>query len=52
MPRCNCPKCDDDISESYQEYDTSVGMDTAGWYCERCKISVIHEDDQYDNDEL
>jgi hypothetical protein len=45
MKICECPKCGVDISESYQEYDPSVGMMTAGWYCDACDEFVMHEDE-------
>jgi len=46
---CNCPKCDADISDSYQEDDPSVGIQ-GGYYCEACDLPVDddyepHEDD-------
>jgi DNA-directed RNA polymerase subunit N (RpoN/RPB10) len=44
-PSRECPKCGADISDSYQEYDPSVGMMNAGWYCEACEVFVEHEDD-------
>lgn len=38
-----CPKCDDDITDSYQPDDWSVGI-VGGYYCERCDIA-INEDE-------
>ena len=35
----NCPKCDTDISESYEPDDWSVGIH-AGWYCDACDLAV------------
>ena len=35
----NCPKCDADISESYQSDDCSVGI-SAGWFCDACDLAV------------
>lgn len=36
----NCPKCDADISDTYEGYDPSVGIMRGGWYCEACDIAV------------
>lgn len=47
MPRCNCPKCDEDISETYVEYDPSVGSLSSGWYCDNCDLCVPEEDEPY-----
>ena len=45
---CECPNCGEDISDSYQGYDPSVGIMAGGWYCDECDIAVSEEDD--DND--
>lgn len=42
---CECPKCREDISESYQEYDPDVGIMSGGWYCDKCDIAVPQEDE-------
>jgi hypothetical protein len=34
----NCPKCDADISDSYEPDDYSVGI-VAGWYCDTCDLA-------------
>ena len=39
MPSMNCPKCDADISESYEPDDWSVGI-SAGWFCDACDLAV------------
>lgn len=39
MPTMNCPKCDVDISDSYEPDDYSVGI-SAGWYCDACDLPV------------
>lgn len=45
-----CPKCEQDISDTYQEYDPSVGIMSGGWYCEACDLAVPEEDEpDYDN---
>lgn len=45
--RCECPKCGDDISESYTEYDPSVGIMRSSWWCEQCDIVVDDDADDY-----
>ena len=32
----HCPKCDADISDTYEGADPSVGMMTGGYYCDAC----------------
>lgn len=31
----NCPKCDADISDTYEEDDDSIGI-VGSWYCDVC----------------
>ena len=35
----NCPKCGDDVSETYEPDDPSVGIN-GGWYCEACDLGI------------
>lgn len=35
----NCPKCDADISDTYEGNDPSVGIN-AGWYCDACDLGI------------
>lgn len=35
----NCPKCDADISDSYEPDDWSCGI-AEGWYCDQCDLAV------------
>ena len=35
----HCPKCDADISESYEPDDWSCGI-TEGWFCDACDLAV------------
>jgi len=35
----NCPKCDADISDTYESDDPSVGI-CAGWYCDACGLGI------------
>lgn len=44
-----CPICGQDISESYEPADTSVGIMTGGWYCSECDIG-ISDDGESDDD--
>lgn len=36
----HCPKCDADISDTYEGADPSVGMMTGGYYCDACDHAV------------
>jgi hypothetical protein len=35
----NCPKCDADISDTYEPDDWSCGI-SEGWYCDACDLAV------------
>ncbi|MFA6180464.1 MAG: hypothetical protein WC696_12700 [Candidatus Methylopumilus sp.] len=35
----NCPKCDADVSETYEPDDSSVGV-CGGWYCDACDLGI------------
>lgn len=35
----NCPKCDADISDSYEPDDWSVGI-VGGWFCDACDLAI------------
>ncbi len=35
----NCPKCDADISDTFEGADPSVGI-SAGWYCDACDLAI------------
>jgi hypothetical protein len=39
----NCPKCDADISDTYEWEDPSVGI-VGGYYCDACDLVVGEED--------
>lgn len=44
MPRVHeCPKCGEDIGDSYQGAEPDVGIG-AGWYCDACDLAVGDED--------
>lgn len=50
MPKLvECPKCGQDISESYEPDDPSVGI-IGGWFCEACDLGIPIEDDYDDFD--
>jgi len=36
MTTVHCPKCDADISDTYERADPSVGIMCGGWYCDAC----------------
>jgi len=46
-----CPKCGQDISDSYQSDDSDTGI-VAGWYCEACDEGFTDEyaDEGFDDD--
>lgn len=35
----NCPKCDADISDTFERDDPSCGI-SAGWYCDACDLGI------------
>lgn len=45
----NCPKCDADISESYEPDDPSVGV-VGGYYCDACDLAVGDDHEPCDDD--
>ncbi len=47
-PLKECPKCGEDISESYEDDDPSVGI-YGGWYCEPCDLALPNE--EFNSDE-
>lgn len=44
-----CPKCGQDVSESYQDYDPDCGIMSAGWYCEACDLPLVDDGEWYDD---
>lgn len=46
-----CPKCGEDIGDSYQGAEPDVGIG-AGWYCDACDLAVGDEDgpEHHDDD--
>lgn len=38
----NCPKCEADISDSYEPDDPSVGI-VGGYYCDACDLGVADD---------
>lgn len=50
MREVRCPKCDEDISDTHQDDDHSVGI-VGGWYCDKCDIAVGEDEHDY-SDEL
>jgi len=46
-----CPKCGEDITDTYESAEPDVGIMTAGWYCDKCEVFVQDEgEDDYDYD--
>jgi hypothetical protein len=35
----NCPKCDADITDTYEPTDDDVGI-VGGWYCDACDLGI------------
>jgi hypothetical protein len=35
----NCPKCDADVSETYEPDDPLVGI-CGGWFCDACDLGI------------
>jgi len=42
---CLCPKCDADISDTYESYDPDVGIMSGGWFCDACNAFFPDEDE-------
>lgn len=47
MREANCPKCNADVSDSYEPDDWSCGV-VAGWYCDDCNIGIGEGEIGYD----
>lgn len=45
---CECPKCGDDIGDTYISAEPDVGIMASGWYCDRCETWVDDDDDGSD----
>lgn len=45
----NCPKCDADISDSYEPDDWSCGI-VGGYYCDACDLPVNADYEPHDDD--
>lgn len=46
----HCPKCDTDVSDSYQDADPSVGIMDSGYYCDMCDLPFQYEYSPSDDD--
>ena len=40
-----CPRCREDITDSYEGVDEDASIMAAGWYCDSCELFVPKEDD-------
>jgi len=49
MPTKSCPKCEADISDTYEGADESVGIFGSGWFCDACDLFVEQDDQDYDD---
>lgn len=46
----HCPKCEADITDSYQDADPSVGIMSGGYYCDACDLPVEDDYEPMDDD--
>ena len=46
----NCPKCDADVSDSYQDAEPDVGIMSGGYYCDACDLPVDDDHGWQDDD--
>jgi len=44
-----CPKCDANISDSFEPDDPSVGI-VGGWYCDICDLVVAGQEEPMEDD--
>jgi hypothetical protein len=42
-----CPRCGDDISDTYQVDEPDVGI-VGGWWCEACDVGLTETDADID----
>ncbi len=49
MRTVKCPKCQNDISDSYERPEPDVGIMSGGWYCDACDLAVSDKDDPEPN---
>ena len=52
MRTVHCPKCDADVSDTYESDDWSVGI-VGGWYCDACDLGIAEHEigyEHYDDD--
>ena len=47
-----CPKCNADISETYEPAYFSVGIMAGGYFCDACDLSVGEEDYEPQEDDV
>ena len=47
-----CPKCGEDITDSYEAEEPDVGIMSSGWYCDKCEHPVPDDEDSVDWDAM
>ena len=46
----SCPKCNADVSDSYQGAEPDVGIMSGGYYCDACDLPIDDEHEPQDDD--
>lgn len=50
MPRTfECPKCGEDITDSYEPYDPDCGVMQSSYYCSKCDEAFVKDEGDYDD---
>jgi hypothetical protein len=47
-----CPKCGEDISETYQGAEPDVGIMSGGWFCDACDLTVGEDEPETFDDDV
>ena len=46
----SCPKCNADVSDSYQGAEPDVGIMSGGYYCDACDLPIDDDHEPQDDD--
>jgi hypothetical protein len=46
----HCPKCNADVSDSYQGAEPDVGIMSSGYYCDACDLPIDDDHEPMDDD--